>query len=253
MVADYVAKLESLVSRPRRERYRPQDRDDLQTAVNYLWNVALSEALLQGLSAVEVGLRNSIHRTLTTELGTEYWFWPFLHPDDIDHFNREWIKLRKSLQDRPSPGKVVAAQSFGFWHRIFESRYDSIWSANRGRLLWLVFPHHPRQGVPQSDWLTTRKVATHTKLFVDLRNRAMHHEPVFQGLARPDIRLAGKPMPVVQLVDAHRSMLAVLSWIDPLLLGALMIVDRFPDIHDHGKAQIEHDLRNEIVRLHGTL
>lgn len=46
-------------------------------------------------------------------------------------------------------------------------------------------------------------------------------------------------------------MLEVLSWIDPLLVGALKIVDRFPDIHDHGRVRIERELKQEIIRLHG--
>lgn len=253
MVAAYVAKMETLVSQPRLERYRPQDRDDLQTMVNYLWNVALSEALLQGLSAVEIGLRNSVHKTLTHELGTEYWFWPFLMPEDLEHFNRDWVKLRRSLQHRPTPGKVVANQTFGFWNRIFGPRYDDIWSANALALLWAVFPNHPRRGVPPADWLTTNKIASRVKLFVDLRNRVMHHEPIFQGIARPDEQRQGQPMPVVDLVDAHQRMREFLEWIDPQLAGALAIVDRFSDIHGHGRIQIENDLKSEIIRIHGHL
>lgn len=157
MVAPYVAHLESLVSQPRLERERPQNSDDLETAINYLWNVALSEALLQGLSAVEVGLRNSVHRGLTAELGTEYWFWPFLLPEEFDHFN--------------------------------------------------------------ADWLTRGKVESRVKLFVDLRNRVMHHAPIFLGIARPDEQQPGQPMPVVSLADAHQHMLDVLSWIDPQQVG----------------------------------
>ena len=253
MVADYTAHFESLVSSPRLERYRPPNRDDLETVVNYLWNVALSEALLQGLSAVEIGLRNSVHKTLTTELGTEYWFWPFLYPEDLDHFNREWIKLRKSVAGRPSPGKVVANQTFGFWNRVFQTRYDDFWSANALRLLWSVFPYHPRKGIPPADWLTRNKIANHTKLFVDLRNRVMHHEPIFQGIARPDELQRNKPMPIVSLAAAHNQMRTLLGWIDPQLLGTLDIVDRFPDIHSGGKIRIESDLRNEIIRIHGHL
>jgi hypothetical protein len=254
MVAEYVTNFERLVSKPRLDRYRPQNRDDLETIVNYLWNVALSEALLQGVSAVEVGFRNSIHRTLTAELGTAYWFWPYLHPEELDHFTRDWIKLRRALQDRPSPGKAVANQTFGFWQRIFHVRYDGFWSANRSRLLWDVFPYHPRSGTSPADWLTRNKVASHTKLFVDLRNRVMHHEPIFQGIARPDEQQSGQPMPMVSLIDAHRQMREFLGWIDPQLRGALDVVDRFSTIGTAaGKRQIETELKEEILRIHGHL
>src|SRR5680860_633030 len=72
--SDYVLELERLVSKPRLERYRPDNRDDLETAVHYLWNVALSEALPQALAALEIAMRNAIHSTFSQHLGTDYWF-----------------------------------------------------------------------------------------------------------------------------------------------------------------------------------
>ncbi len=80
MVAAFVSDLERLVSQPRFERYRPANRDDLETAVRYLWNVAISEALLQSLSALEVGMRNAVHRALTAHAGAESWFQSVLEP-----------------------------------------------------------------------------------------------------------------------------------------------------------------------------
>jgi hypothetical protein len=74
VVADFVARFDHLVSSPRLEKYRPADRDDLQTLTSYLWNIALYEALLQSLAALEAGLRNAVHRSLTNHAGTEYWF-----------------------------------------------------------------------------------------------------------------------------------------------------------------------------------
>lgn len=93
MLATFVSDLERLVSPARLERYRPANRDDLETAVNYLWNVALSEALMQSLSAVEIGLRNAVHNMLTTQHGSEYRFWSFLSGQELENFNKEFAKL----------------------------------------------------------------------------------------------------------------------------------------------------------------
>ena len=108
LVAAYVAHFEQLVSKPRLDKYRPQNRDDLETLVTYLWNVALSEALLQGLSALEIGLRNSIHNAFTAHTRTQYWFQAILHPDEMRMVNDTWNVLSKRHKHPPSPGKIIA-------------------------------------------------------------------------------------------------------------------------------------------------
>ena len=46
----------------------------METAVNYLWNVALAESLFCSLNAVEVALRNGLHNALTQHFGTAVWY-----------------------------------------------------------------------------------------------------------------------------------------------------------------------------------
>lgn len=253
MVSRYVANLEHLVSPSRLERYRPANRDDLETAVNYLWNVALSESLLQSLSSVEVGLRNAVHSSIGGREGSDYWFWGFLTGTELDHFNREWAKLTNAQRKLPTAGKVVAQQSFGFWHKVFEPKYGSDWEENKSALLWATFPHHPRVGVEPAQWLTRKKIQTRVKLFLDLRNRAMHHEPIFQGLARPDEMQPGLPTPMTPLEDIHTQMYEFLGWIHPDLVLSLQAIDRFIDVYNGGRADVESRLRAEIVRVYGTL
>jgi hypothetical protein len=253
VVTQYVADLERLVSQARLDRYRPTNRDDLQTAINYLWNVALSEALLQSLSAVEIGLRNTMHTALTAREGSEYWFWGVLVGQELENFNKEWCKLATNQKRLPTAGKVIAHQSFGFWHKLFESKYDPLWSQDRSRLLKAAFPNHPHVGVLPADWLTRNKIQSYIKLFLDLRNRAMHHEPIFQGLARPDETQPGQPVRVESLVDAHAKMTEFLNWMDPQLSLSLRVVDRFDNVNMNGKAQIRWNLETEIIRLYGHL
>lgn len=253
MVSTYVSNLETLVSSARLERYRPATREDFETAVNYLWNVALSESLLQSLSSVEVGLRNAVHSALSSRQGSEYWFWGFLTGAELDNFNKEWIKLVNAQKKLPSAGKVVAQQNFGFWHKVFEPKYENNWEENKSSLLWTVFPNHPRIGVVPAQWLTRKKIQTRIKLFLDLRNRVMHHEPIFQGLARPDEMQPGLPTPVVGLDDIHVQMYELLGWIHPDLVLSLKAVDRFADVYHGGKADVENKLRSEILRAYGAL
>jgi hypothetical protein len=73
-ISDYLEELSQAVSRVRLEAYRPSAGSDLDTIVNYFWNITLCEALYPSLDAVEVVLRNSIHRTLSGYFQSEYWF-----------------------------------------------------------------------------------------------------------------------------------------------------------------------------------
>jgi hypothetical protein len=232
MVAPFVANFESRISAPRLDRYRPASRDPLVTITNYLWNVALSESLLQSLSAVEIGLRNTVHGVLSAREGNDYWFWGFLTGGEREFFNKEFGKQAGELRRLPTAGKIIAHQTFGFWHKIFEHKYDPIWSDNNGALLWKAFPNHPRVGVPPKDWLNRPKVQRYVHLFLDLRNRVMHHEPIYQGIERPDEAVPGQPLPVVSLWDIHDMMCELLDWIDPDLCLALTFVDRFEAVHN---------------------
>ncbi|MEZ4507715.1 MAG: hypothetical protein R2848_18120 [Thermomicrobiales bacterium] len=120
-----MADLERLVSKPRLDRYRPQDGGDLETAVNYLWNVALSEALLQGIAAVEVGLRNTVHNAMTKYCGTEYWFQSVLKEVKRDgEVHEKWTLLSRRHKLPPRPGKIIAELTFGFWPPLFDSTYQ---------------------------------------------------------------------------------------------------------------------------------
>jgi hypothetical protein len=238
LVAAYVADLERLVSKPRLERYRPPNRDDLETAVAYLWNVALSEALLQGLSAVEVGLRNSIHNVLTAHAGTDMWFWAILESQELKTINDTWLTLAKRHKQPPTSGKIVAELTFGFWPLLFGDRYHSLWWNNSAALLKAVFLHTP-PGLPPARALTPRRINERVETFKDLRNRVMHHEPIYFGLTR--LNLA--PIPLPQL---HAEMVEMLNWIDPQLAVTLNFVDRFDDVHRDEQNNIRDRLNQKF-------
>lgn len=96
-IADYVTDLERLVSKPRLDRYRSSREDDVKTVVAYLLNVAYSESLLQGISAVEIALRKSIRSAFTIFAGTDQWFWAILKKEDLKVVTGKWMKLADTL------------------------------------------------------------------------------------------------------------------------------------------------------------
>jgi hypothetical protein len=102
-----------------------------------------------------------------------------------------------------------------------------------------VFPFLPK-GLPPHLKVDRAEVLKRLNLFRDLRNRAMHHEPILLGIARPDF---GIPAPVVSVRDAHFQLVEMLSWIDPHWPLTLSFVDRFPDVFQHEKQRIESRLK----------
>ena len=182
MVASYVWSLEHLVSSPRLERYRSPTGDDLETAVTYLWNIALSEALLQRLAAVEIGLRNTIHRTLAAFAGSAYWFQAFLKEAHMNEVHEKWTLLSKRHKKPPTAGKLIAELTFGFWPPLFEEPYHDLWWDNGATLFKSAFPFLPT-GVPAHKSIVPKDIYKRVEACHKLRNRVMHHEPVFGGLS----------------------------------------------------------------------
>lgn len=238
LVSSYVSNLEKLVSRPRLERYRPEDRDDLETAVNYLWNVALSESMLQGIAALEIAMRNAIHNALTQHIGTEYWFQAVLRPNEMKMVDDVWRILSRRHQHPPAPGKIIADLTFGFWPMLFATEYHDLWWNAKASLFKSVFPHIPT-GVPPRQAITRKGVHDRLDLCKNLRNRVVHHEPIFQGIIQLN-------KPIAPLTIVHEQIVEVLAWIDPQLVFTLNVVDRFPDVYRHESARIRNRLMDQF-------
>jgi hypothetical protein len=230
----FVVDMERLVSKPRLDKYRPTDRNDLETIATYLWNVSLSEALLQGISAFEIALRNAIHNSFTVHAGTDMWFWAMLQKQDIRVINDKWMKLAEVLRRPPTSGKLIADLTFGFWPYLFEKRYNSLWQENGEALLRSVFPHGPFNVAPHLK-INRSELLRRLNLFVDTRNRVMHHEFILLGVAQPDM---GSPAPIVPIDDVHQQLIETLSWISPQASLALSFVDRFPDVFHNEQQRI---------------
>jgi hypothetical protein len=133
----------------------------------YTWNTAASAAFYGPLQCCEVALRNAVHHRMSAAHGAR-WFVTVgvMRNDEIRMATEAQLALER-LNKVPTPGRIVAELSFGFWVGLFANVYDtSLWRTDLHRLF------RPR---------TNRRV-----LFADLdrlrtlRNRIAHHEPIHQ-------------------------------------------------------------------------
>jgi len=175
MVSQFLAELQPSLSAPRLQRYADPSGDPLQVALGYLWNVALAESLYCSLNAVELALRNGPHSSLTQHFGRPDWY------DGhgiLDGGQRGQVeKAKKTIAaygDTVTPDRVVSQVTFGFWVTILSRNYDArLWSANNAAPLKNAFLRLPKNQ-RQRHMLHTRY--NHIR---ELRNRVMHHEPLF--------------------------------------------------------------------------
>lgn len=187
--------IETWLSKPRFEVYLQAANQDREQAVRlYEWNTAVSAAFHHDLSHLEVALRNAYDRALghaVTE-GKPHWVFQatMIFPSrwqkaangtryDVNETSRkllaEAIKNATPKVKRPhgsgkqpaspSPGKVIAELSFGFWRYLSARRHHDP--------LWIPYLHLAfRAGTDRRD------VDRHVERLHRLRNRVAHHEPL---------------------------------------------------------------------------
>lgn len=230
MPAQLIKDLESSLSTPRLSRYRPNDASpanvDLETLVNYFWNLALAEALYCSLGAVEVALRNTIHTSLSAHFGTPIWY---DQTGMLDEYQRREVgdaKVRIAKANPVTPDRVVGALTFAFWVTILSSPYDArLWRAASGSTLRAAFPYVRKSDRPRF------KIHRRYNEIRELRNRVSHHEPLFD-----DTRLQRR----------HQDILWGIHWINPKLRQVVERLDRFPDVYANGRARVEAELKAHL-------
>ena len=233
-IADYYAELEAALAPDRLASYRPPDADNLMTIATYFWNVALSCDLHLGLGAAEVSMRNGIHSALSAHAGGADWYDRIgLLPRESDMVKRAKNEITKS--GKPIiPGRVVAALHFGFWTNILSTGYgpngygSAIWSPNNAALIRHAFP--PLQAPNQN----RRYVHNRLNTLRLLRNRTMHHEPIWNGMT---IRRQNRTM-TFALADLHADILDAIGWTSPRLRDSILAFDHFPNKLRAGQAAL---------------
>lgn len=223
VVQAYLAELERSVSMPRLSKYRPQSGSDLETAVNYFWNIELSESLYPGLAALEVTLRSSIHDALTAREGADMWFRKLLEPGQLRGYAETHYTLFNRLKQKPpTSGQIVAELTFGFWTTLLSQPYhQTLWAPQKSALVKVVFPHLPR--IPNNRHFIHQR---YNDLRM-LRNRVMHHEPIWY---RPN------------LSQEWEGIIEAIGWISPTTRDSILLIDHFEDTYHNGKARVEADI-----------
>jgi hypothetical protein len=216
------------ISEERLEPYR-RDGAPLDVAMaRYRVNLELAEALYPSLHAVEIALRNSIHRACALHFKKPDWFQSptcALETPERARVDAAIVELQ-SKKKPTNPGDVVAALSFGFWVSLFNGSYCH----GSGRLnLWppllrSVLPALPRGriGGQRDDVKHVRWVLGLTR---ELRNRVLHHERISH---------------LSDLKERYTRARDLVAWISPEMRDLVRGIDRFPRVLERAG-----DLANE--------
>ena len=227
MANQFLAGLAPSISSARLQRYQSRAGDDLETVVNYLWNVALAESLYCSLSAVEIALRNALHNTLTQHFGVPTWYdrRGLLERRQKNEINA--VKARiQNHGDPVTPDRIISELTFGFWVVILSRNYAvRFWQDQNAAPLKNAFLRIPRN--------KRQRQTIHQQYneIRELRNRVFHHEPIF------DDRF---------LLQRYGETKRGLHWLNPAMVNVLEWYDRFPEVHAQGRAKIEAKLKAEL-------
>ncbi len=191
---DFLASVERTISHARLTRYMAATGNDLALALDlYEKNVAVSEALFGLLHGLEVAVRNSLHHTLSTDLGIADWYRDGLPLPWAPYRLSLTLPMKRSLSDARQNikvgapvGKLIAELTFGFWPRLVARHFDDLWQPS----LHKAFPHAP---VPR------RVVHWRLDVIRHLRNRIAHHEPILTS--RNQVYTGFAQQPFIALPD----------------------------------------------------
>lgn len=150
----------------------------------YEWNASVSAAMMHDLGHLEVALRNAYDRAIRSVwTGPGHWtrhrhqlFAPEMRRRKgvfVDINRRPRAALAQAIENAGGqtapPGKAIAELMFGFWRYLTSKAHE--------KSLWVPYLHHafPRGTDRQRD-VDQRVGRLH-----ELRNRAVHHEPLLSA------------------------------------------------------------------------
>ncbi len=165
---DAQASLSNSIAKDRLSRYIGASNGDVHKAILlYERNLLLSQDLHGVIQPLEIALRNSIHRVITTDIGHPNWYdyipLRFREQESINDARASLRKWNKTV----TSGRVVGELMFGFWTRLMDTGYEkTLWVPH----LYKAFPHLAKPD--------RRKTFARFDSVRLLRNRVAHHEPI---------------------------------------------------------------------------
>jgi hypothetical protein len=208
---------EAAISVPRFAVYKNIAGSDQKAWDLYRWNLDLVSSLGPLSCDFEVTLRNTIHSQLSSHFGREDWWASHsLTLDDATH--RAIAQIAKKHQKRIAagtvgPGKVVADLMLGTWVMLLGrgGSSDIGRTVNYDTQLWQpVLRKGFATGTLTAKGRIRRptRIMTHLRAsnFRTLRNRAAHHEPIFDGI------LIDGTTTRVSLIEVRDQTIELLSW-----------------------------------------
>ncbi|MDZ4655377.1 MAG: Abi family protein [Coriobacteriia bacterium] len=211
------------------QRYSKGDEGLVPPLARYLWNLRLSEALYPTLNCIEIGMRNSVHRSFSAEYGPLWFDTPgLLFEAEIKSVEAAKYALARTRKPLTSEG-VVAELNFGFWTKIMSKRHMSENPSDTTdylkpwpRLLKQTFPHVPKQR------LNRNTLETPLNNIRKLRNRISHHEPIWYQS---------------NLDETYADAKQLCHWLSPAMADVIQTIDRFPEVYAGGSMAHHDDLR----------
>lgn len=197
------ARVEDSLSTERFGTYLQATEQDGDAALKlYTWNTAVSAAFYGPLQALEIALRNSMHRELSKVYGESWYLEPGAGLDaGCNDRIHEVIRDLKRSRYATDPPHVVAAMSFGFWVSLlgsggFLKREPGSQKANYEMTLWRTALW---RAFPYGKGLSRKEIHKPLDFLRTLRNRIAHHEPIFSRHLQQD----------------YTSILEITGWIAP--------------------------------------
>ncbi|MBH8481874.1 Abi family protein, partial [Acinetobacter baumannii] len=165
----------------------------------YLWNDALSTAFFKLLSIFEVAFRNMVHKELSCLYSTHKtqghiydndWYMYLMDQNILTYETQKILKKMTHMKKKvkgvptlvpktnnpPTPGKVIANQTFGFWVKLIELHPAIDWS----EVFFKGFKDHFAVNKSYWDKNAIDDLIIRLRQVLSLRNRIAHHEPLWK-------------------------------------------------------------------------
>ena len=177
-------------------------REGVRTLDLILWNIQVTEAFHTPLGMLENSFRQAVHERLKSQYSRpDWWAAAPLSAHDQVKVGKATLDARRDWS-QASADDVAARLTFGFWVNLLSQRHDrNFWVP----VLHRAFPDfHGRR----------RDLHDNLEAMCHLRNRVMHHEPVFHR----------------DLAADHSKVYRLISYIQPDATAWLREFDRVPEV-----------------------